>query len=173
MNIVEKDFLHILNNYGHDVLVAHANKQIRCSCYDALTGSADRNCPFCLGLGYVTTIKKYKTRERDMSIDESRPTSQGSLSFGEIVVENKAYYFYKNVPIKEQDLIIEVEWEGERPVYNGGTIYEVSHVDEHRYLRGEIAYYKVTMKSQPVLKTIRGIKAVRKANETIYQLAEE
>ena len=142
------------------------------SCYNSVTGSADRSCPSCYGLGYVTSIRKYRTRERDLSINESRPTSRGSLSFGELAIENKAYYFYKDVPIKEQDIIIEVKWEGEQPRYDGGDIYEVSHVDEHRYINGEVAYYKTTMKSQPVLKNIRGIQVVKKANETLYQLAE-
>lgn len=180
MNIVEKDFLHILKNYGHDVLVVHADKKERCqyffpdgrSCYNSVTGSADRSCPSCYGLGYITKVRKYRTRERDLSINESRPTSRGALSFGELTIENKAYYFYKDVPIKEQDIVIEVKWDGEQPRYDGGDIYEVSHVDEHRYVNGEVAYYKTTMKSQPVLKNIRGIQVIKKANETLYQLAE-
>lgn len=181
MNIVERDFLHILKNYGHDVLVIHADKKEDCRyvfssgrpCRSYITGSADRNCPVCHGLGYTTKIRKYRTRERDLSINESRPTSQGALGFGELIIENKSYYFYKDVPIKDQDLILEVEWEGEQPIYKGGDIYEISHVDELRYVNGEIAYYKTTMKSQPIQKKIRGIQVVKKANETLYQLAEK
>ena len=114
MNIVEKDFLHILKNYGHDVLVVHAEKKERCeyffpggrSCYNSVTGSADRSCPICYGLGYIPKVRKYRTRERALSINERRPTSQGSLSFGELAIENNVYYFYKDVPIREQDIII-------------------------------------------------------------------
>ena len=172
MNQVEKTFNHIMKTYGHNVLVLHQDKKTRCSCFDAVTGSASRSCPFCFGLGYVPIIKSHRTRNVDMSANDSLPFVGESQLFGNLTIANRSYYFHKNAGIKEHDLIIEVEWDGGRPVYTGRGIYSVSHVDPLRFTGGEISYYKIYVKDEPINKNIRGFKAVKKASGTTYQLAE-
>lgn len=193
MNKLEETMSHILTNYGHDVLVVHVNSKEKCSCYDPATGSpntrvitnadgkkvrkpipkAQQPCPYCFGTGTVPQIKKYRTRYKDARIPQSNAFMEQLMPFGGISVDAKVYYFDKHVKITEKDLIVEVDWKGDRPIYNGGGIFEVAHVDPLRYIGGEINHYRVYTKGKPINKSIRAIRIVKRANEIYYELAEK
>lgn len=172
MNRLEETFQRIMRDYGHDVLIVHNDKDEKCSCYEPLTGSVDRLCPYCFGTGHVAQIKKYRTRDIGARSPQSNTSLKKSESFGEMAIASKTYFFYKERDLREGDLIIEVGWDGIRPVYNDGPIQQISHIEPIRYLQGETVYYKVYVEDQPVNKTIRGIQVVKKAGEVQYQLAE-
>lgn len=171
MNPKEK-FREILEEYGHYVLVLHHDKTTVCCCYDKVTGSASRKCPYCFGMGYIPVVKKYLTRNIDGSISDTVPRSGDVQNFGAMYVENKHFYFEADVPIKEQDLIIEVDWDGIQPVYNNRGVFEVSHMHPFRYEKGDIVYKKVSVKDKPVNKHIRGFQIAKHAGEIAYRLAE-
>lgn len=172
MNQLEETFQRIMNDYGHDVLIVHNDKDEICSCYDPATGSVLRACPYCFGTGHVAQIKKYRTRHLDANVPESNVYLNTPRNFSEISTGAKIYFFYKDQDIRVGDLIVEVDWEGIRPVYKGGSIYEIAHTHENRYLNGEVLYYKTFTKEQPINKSIRGFQVVKRAGEVQYQLAE-
>lgn len=172
MNSLEKQFNDILEVYGHDMLLLHSDKKTVCTCFDKLTGSSDRYCPFCFGMGTVPVIEKHRVRDMDMKIPDSMPYIANQQLFGEMAVTARAYFFKKDVTIKENDLIIDVDWQGQTPVYVDGGIYEVSHIDPQRFINGEITFQKVYVKDQPIKKSIRGFKIVQQAGRVLYQLAE-
>ena len=173
MNKLETTFQHIMNTYGHDVLLIHNEKNEPCSCYEKLTGSYKRDCPYCFGRGLVPEIRKYRTRYVDANVPESNVFLTTPQEFGQMSLSSKSYFFYKETKITEGDLIVEVDWDGIKPVYNRGGIYEVSHINHLRYLDGKPVYLKAFVRDKPINKSIRGIAVVKKAGEISYQLAED
>lgn len=196
MNKLEQTMDHILKKYGHDILLIHTGGKERCSCYDPATGSVNTKkvrqtvngktsykvvqmtreeapCPYCMGTGWVSTIKRYTTRYKDARIPQSNAFMEQQMGFGEMSVEAKLYYFDKHTTVTEGDIILEVDWEGDRPIYNGGGAFEVSHVDPLRYIGGKINHYRVYTKSDPIDVDIKGIRIVKKAGEVQYELAEK
>lgn len=172
MNKLEETFQHIMSEYGHDVLVIHNDLNEVCSCYDYATGSATRGCPYCFGTGHVAQIKKYRTRYVNANVPESNVFLTNSQTFGSLSIGAKSYFFYKDKKIKVGDLIMEVDWDGDRPIQTDGGIYEISHIDKLRYLNGDTVFYKVYVKEQPINKSIRGIQVLEENKELRYQLAE-
>lgn len=172
MNKLEEKFQYIMKEFGHDVLVLHNDKNEVCSCYDPVTGSINSKCPYCFGIGHVPQIKKYRTRYKDARIPQSNAFMMTNEPFGEMSVDAKVYYFYKDKVLKEGDLIIEVDWEDDRPVYKGRGVRQVAHVDPLRYIGGEINHYRVYVKGEPIDMEIRGIQIVRRAGQIEYILAE-
>ena len=173
MNKLEETFQKIMQDYGHDVLILHNGRDETCSCYHKVTGSPKRSCPYCFGTGKVSQIKKYRTRYIDVNVPESNVFLNTPLDFGPMSVGAKAYFFYKDKNLRVGDLIMEVGWDDIRPYDTGDGIYEISHIDKIRYLKGEVVYYKVFVKEQPVNRNIRGFQVLRRAGEVQYQLAED
>lgn len=173
MNKLEETFQRIMRDYGHDVLVMHNHLDEVCSCYDYATGSATRHCPYCFGTGHVSQIKKYRTRYVDANVPESNVFLTNTQTFGSMSVGAKSYFFYKDKKLKVGDLIMEVDWEGDRPVQGAGGIYEISLINKLRYLDGKTVFYKVFVKEQPINKSIRGFQIIEENNELRYQLAED
>lgn len=173
MNKLERDFNGILEKYGHSILLLHSDKKTYCSCYDRLTGSVDRNCPYCFGMGTIPSIEKHLVRDIDSRPPESLPYIANQQQFGEMAVAGRSYFFKNNVNLIEGDLIIEVDWQGDFPIYTGRGIYKISHIDPARFENGKITYYKAYVKDQPIKKTIRGFKIVQQANGVGYQMAEK
>lgn len=172
MNNLEITFQKIMREYGHDVLVVHNDINEICSCYDPVTSSPSRNCPYCFGTGKVSQIKKYRTRYVDASVPESNVFLNTPQDYGPISVGAKTYFFYKDKKLKVGDLIVEVEWDSSKPLYNDDAIYEISHIEKIRYLNGKVVYYRAYVKEQPINKEIRGIQIVSRAGDVQYQLAE-
>lgn len=172
MQSAEREFNLILENYGHAILLLRQTTKVRCSCYDALTQAADRACPYCFGLGAVPVAEKHLTRDVDLGSLNSLPYISNQQLYGELAVGSRSYFFKKDVKVKESDLIIDVTWNGNQPVYTGGYILEVSHIDPQRFLNGEIAFQKVYVKDQPVQKSIRGFKIIQAYGATSFQVAE-
>lgn len=173
MNSLEKSFNGILDKYGHSILLVHTDKKTTCSCFNKLTGMAQKSCPVCFGLGTVPVIKKEITRDMDVQVPMSLPFIQNQYGFGDMAIPARSYFFKKHVELKEDDLIVEVEWNGEQPVYTGSGIYEIAHIDPQRFINGELTFLKVYVKDQPVKKKIRGINIVNKAGEITYQFETE
>lgn len=167
MNQLEQQFRSFMGLYGYPVLLLHTKDTMPCTCFDEVTGSADRDCPFCFGMGTVPVITKETTRDTD----SGTPAIAQAL-FGEVSVPERAYYFYKETQVKPDDLIIDVDWQGSVPVHTGRGIYEVSHVDPARFIKGEVVFQKVYVKDQPIEKHIRGFNITQRAGQVLYQMAE-
>lgn len=172
MNQLEIQFRSFMKKYGHHVLLLHSDSKMTCTCVDKVTGSADRGCPYCFGMGSVPLITKEVTRDIDLGTPDGMPFLGSQQLFGDLSVPARAYFFHKDTKISHDDLIIDVDWNGQIPVYNGKGIYEVSHIDPARYLGGEIVFQKVYVKDRPIMKNIRGFTITQRAGQVLYQLAE-
>lgn len=169
-----KKFEGILEQYGYNVLVLHKDKKTSCTCFDEKTQSADRLCPFCFGLGSVPVITKETIRELDSSVPMTLPLITQTNAYGALAVATRAYFFKREAKIGEQDLIIDVSWQGNLPVYENKGIYEINHIDPQRFLKGELIFQKAYVKDTPINKKIRGFKVVETAHGQLrYFMAEE
>ena len=168
---LKNEFDNILKQYGHDVLLISQTK-IRCTCYNALTGSTDRKCPYCFGTSYIPKITKEITREEDSNISSSLSMISDFQTFGEMIVTGRYYFFKNDVEVKANDLILDVDWKGNRPIHVGRPVLKVSHVDRKRFINGEVVFQKVYTKTQPILRDIRAINIINRHNKTYYYLSE-
>jgi hypothetical protein len=171
---LRKEFDAILEQYGYPVLVVRSERKLRCSCWNEKTQEADRECPVCFGLGWTPIIEKHMTRSMDTSVPESLAMLGAETpSFGPISVPGRFYYMRYNALLRPTDLIVDVDWTDRgKPIYNGGGIYEVSHVDPKRFERGELIYNKVYVKDEPVEKQIRGIRIANANGIKNYEIME-
>jgi hypothetical protein len=153
------EFDQILIGYGRPILLVRSDRKIRCSCWDEKTQSSDRECPVCFGVGYVPVIEKHSARSMDTSVPETLAMLGEQGSFGELAVPGRQYYMRYDCKVASGSLIVDVDWSPTgKPIYNGGGVYNVSHVDDKRYERGQIVYRKAYCKDEPVEKEIRGIR---------------
>lgn len=168
---LKQKFRDILDEYGYDVLVVRQNKAMRCSCFEEKTQSVDRKCPFCFGIGYVPTITRETIRDKETGIPMSLPLITKSNRYGNLAIGTRAYYFLPEVKLSENDLIIDVDWEGDIPVYVNRGMYAIAHIDPQRFKAGELVFQKVYVKDRPIDKSIRGFKIIEKYGQTYYQMA--
>ncbi|MFS1019741.1 MULTISPECIES: hypothetical protein [Enterococcus] len=170
---LKNKYKEIISKYGYDILLLQQNKKRRCSCYDEKTQSADRRCPFCYGLGYVSTITRQKIRDIDSGVPVTLPLITATNTYGGLSVATRAYYFLPEATLTENDLIIDVEWQGDTPIYTGKGIYQIAHIDPQRFEGGELIFNKAYVKDTPINKQIRGFKIVQDNNKVFYELSEE
>lgn len=171
---VRLEFNKILAQYGYPVLVVRQNTKLRCSCWNEKRQESDRECPICFGLGFVPIVEKHTTRDADTQVPQTLPMITVDSKFGGMSVPGRQYFFQHDFPGSIMDLIVDVEWsETGKPVYNGGGIYQISHIDPQRFERGETVFRKVYVKDQPVEKSIRGIRIANVNGITNYEIAME
>lgn len=173
MKTLKQEFESILSEYGYPALLVRSEQKVRCSCYDRKTQSSSRTCPTCFGLGFVPLVEKHTVREMDTGVPMAYPLISEGASFGEMSVGGRAYFFLPDVNISPGDLILDVSWKKGFPVLNGGSIWEVSHVDPQRFKKGEPVFNKVYVKENPVEMKIRGFHIRQVENITSYELIKE
>lgn len=164
------EFEEILRQYGHNCLLVREDKKIRCSCWNEKTQESDRECPVCFGLGWNPIIEKHTVRNSDTSVPETLAMLGEDGSFGGLAVPGRFYYMKHDVNVAQGSLIVQVGWAGNKPVYQGGGIYEVSHIDDFHFENGEVTYKKVYVKDQPIEKEIRGIRISHSSGILNYEL---
>lgn len=168
------EFEKILDEYGHYVLLVHADKTERCSCFDEKTQEACRRCPVCSGVGYVNTVEDVLTRDVDTAVPESLVLLERAGGMGGMSIPGRQYYFKNEVSVGVGDLIVDVEWYDDgRPYYTNGGIYEISHIDPNRFKGGEHVFHKVYCKDEVINKHIRGIRIVERYGIKNYEIAVE
>ena len=169
---LKRRFDNILEKYGHETLVLHSNREIRCVCMDKLTGSVDVSCPFCFGMGSIPEITRELTREQDSNLSNALSFISDTQLFGEMSIPGRFYFFKTEVDIDAHDLILDVDWVNDLPVYSGRGLYEVSHVDRKRFEDGEFTFQKVYTKTTPIMPNIRTINILERYGKQFYYLEE-
>lgn len=173
MKTLKQEFEDILKEYGHPVLLVRSEKKVRCSCYDRKTQSSPRTCPKCFGFGFVPLVEKHTIREMDTGVPMAYPLIAEQGQMGDMSVGGRAYFFLPNADIRPGDLIMDVAWKKGYPVLDGGSIWEVSHVDGQRFSKGELIFQKVYVKENPVEMKVRGFHIRQVENVTSYELIKE
>ena len=171
---LRQEFDDILETYGHNVLIVRSDRTLRCTCWNEKTQDADRECPICFGKGWVPVIEKHTVRTQDTDNETALPAQgQGASKIGDVATPGRLYFARYNMVIRSTDLIVDVDWsETGRPIYNGGGIYEVSHVEPMRFDRGRVIFQNVYVRDEPVEKIIRGINIVNTNGIKNYVLIE-
>lgn len=172
---LREEFDEILREYGFNVLVVKSDKKLRCSCWDEKRQEADRECPVCFGKGWVPVVEKHTVRSMDTSVPETLTMlGQDTPKIGSVAIPGRLYFTRYNIRLAPTDLIVEVDWtDSGKPIYNGGGIYEVSHVDPKRFNQGRLIYHRTFVKDEPVEKKIRGIRITNTNGIMNYEIMEE
>lgn len=147
--------IQIINDYGSRLLIIERDQMKRCNCVDSLTMAADKNCPICIGSGFVSRARETKARMKSM---ETSLTSTDSLkpSVGAFATISRYFYFRHDDLIKEEDYIIITDWENDQPqINNRSEICKVTYVDPIRGDNGRIEYLRVIAFSEPTNTKIR------------------
>jgi len=152
---LRKEFEELLKEFGDWALLVKIDSKNRCKCVESLSMSPDPSCKRCLGSGYITKAEKINARSRQSSSQDVLPKTLSNRSVGEIAVGIREFYVDFNVRIKQKDLLVFCEWDGEVPLFNEYTLmYEVLNVDPLRADReggvARLEYLRATTQSNPV-----------------------
>jgi len=166
------EFEGILKDFGHNVLLIRSDTQLRCTtCWSDKTQEASRECPVCFGLGYVPIVEKHTVRVEDSSIAISYPDMAQGFKFGEMATPGFRYFMKHDAKVSIGDLIMEVEWtDSGKPVYNGGYLSSINHIDRKRWEGGQVIFQKVYTSDEPIEKEIRGIRIVNSNGIKNYEI---
>ena len=149
------EFAEILDEYGYDFLVVKRDSEVKCSCFDEKTLSADRECPICYGLGTTVKVEKHVCRELDITTGDYAAKKNQVQNYGEVGLIGRKFFFQPQAKLAEGDLIVEVNWSPTgKPIWNKGHIFEVANVDPQRFEKGELIFYAVLVKDTNVEKDI-------------------
>lgn len=170
MRSLSEEFQDILREYGYEALLVRQKRKTRCSCYDEKTQSADRECPFCFGLGWVPIVEKHTIREMESTIPETLPLIAQLKDFGEMSVGARAYYMLPDVEVEPTDLIMDVGWHKDIPLMKEGEIWEVAYVDVFRFEDGSPIFKKVYVKNEPVEMQVRGFHILKRDGVVSYEI---
>ena len=159
------EFQSIMQEYGRPILLLHKDETKRCPCWNDTYGTASKECPICLGLGYVFTLERHMARTVIQSIPETLPRINRSLAPAEISITSRIFFTTHDVIAKEKDLIIDTSWSGDKAIIDPYTgVYEVGYVEPERGDNGRIEYIKIFTKIDPVEHSFRLQDVVRRYN---------
>jgi hypothetical protein len=125
-------------------------------------------------MGWVPTVEKHTARNQTTGPANSLAVAMQQGALGDMNVIGRQYYMRYDARVKEQCMIVEVDWSPSgKPIYNGGGVYEVTQVDRKVFENGQVAFQKVYCKDEPVQKQIRGIRIANVNGITNYEIAME
>jgi len=101
---MRREMVSWLNEHGHWGVVRVAILGQKCSCTDEETGEPTTDCTLCLGTGRAYTDHVVKMDKRIVTPDFLVDSSAGEVGVGVL-----KFYFERYVPVKRDDLILEVE----------------------------------------------------------------
>lgn len=136
----------LLQDYGHYILLIRQDKKVK------IPKSYKNN----LGLRYAYTIEKHICRSETASVPETLPRiNQGQLP-GEMAIASKMFYLKHDVRPQKGDLIVEIEWDKDKPIIDEYTsIYEINYPEPLRGDGGRIEYFRVACRLDPIESTLR------------------
>lgn len=133
----------LLNEFGFSVLLRRSNKNLRCSCWSHITDSADKDCLYCMGSGYVSAVEKHITMQK-------RGKASLDMTNASIIIDDHiSFYFRYKVHPVVNDTIYLVGWSGDHPT-NVISSYEIDRAEAFRGDYGRIEFYKCTCINEPV-----------------------
>lgn len=146
-----KDYETIVEEYGSYYLIVRTNKKLRCSCVDSLYSSPKKDCPICLGTGYLHRVERIKGRSVEGNVPETLAMSLKDVTPGILSVAARTFYLHhESIPTKK-DLLITCDWNGLRPVFDDYTnIYEISTAEPLKGSGGRTEFFRVSTKKDPI-----------------------
>lgn len=162
------EFNQILDEFGHDVLVAFQSKRIRCSCWNERNEEADGDCPVCLGTGWTIQVKKARTRRSNGTIQSQRS------DIGTYLNTESRFFFPAETFLRPGDLIVEADWSASgHPIYRDHPVWEVRQSVPERWRNGEIIYYTTQVDNEATHQQIKGVRVTSRFDTAQYELVPE
>ena len=143
---IKKHFDEVLNRYGHQVIYARRDLDIRCECYNEISRESDIRCDKCLQTGYKISYERVRSRRRIVTVVETNVALRLTYETGIKTPKAYLYYFPSELAPKEADLILEVE---EKENSNKAKVkekYIISVAEGMRDVHGEISFYQTYSK---------------------------
>jgi len=166
------DFSRLFDEYSNDAVLIRNDRKKTCKCVDALTLSPNDKCQVCLGTGYINQAEKVRIRSKATSSSDTLPKIVNFATVGNIGVALREFFMEYTVRPLRSDLIIFCEWDGLKPVFDEYTeIYEVNNAEPMRGERGQIEFFKVLAKSDPINMTVRFNNLQKNADKMTYYIA--
>lgn len=167
---LRQEIRELLEESGHYVLLQRTSRKLRCVCWDEkmqessierymqsmrLATTPHKECPKCLGSGWVSRIERVLTR-RQLASDIISLTSRiQSLEIGKQTFDNKLFFFEHNVNPRDGDYILEVGWDGIKPTHLINS-YRIQVSNDLREKQGRIEFWQVITKEDNIGTGIKG-----------------
>lgn len=167
---LRKEFAEILDESGHYILLQRTSRKLRCVCWDEklqessikkykeymrLLDTPHKECPKCLGSGWVSRIERVRTR-RQLASDIISMTSRiQTLDIGKQTFDNLLFFFEHNIQPKEGDYIFEVGWDGIKPTHLIKS-YSIQVANDLRQHEGRIEFWQAVTKEDNIGTGIKG-----------------
>jgi hypothetical protein len=146
---LRREFKNLIENYGSYYLIVKANRQRECKCVDQLYKTPKKECPICLGTGFINAVEKIKGRDTMSSMPVSLPRIGEMAEPGVISIPARDFYLEYTARPEAQDLLIICEWNGLRPIFDEYTeIHRIGYVQPLRGDNGRIEYFLASAEGQ-------------------------
>lgn len=140
-------FAEILKDHGHDVLLLHADKRVKCPrCWSSVNAEPLSDCPYCLGTGYAYRLSRRRTRTSPLTISyNSMGAAMAGLIYQQVTgpanmrSDIDAFYFTHDTDIGVDDYILTCTFKNGR-VKDITGVYQVMRYDLVRGDRGRVEY---------------------------------
>lgn len=145
---LKREFDKTIANYGHPIFLVRSDQTMRCRCYDSLTGSTKRDCPYCFGTGYVSRVEKHRVVDASLMPKQTMANAGVTAIFGDAMQGIRIFYMKSEVRPMPDDIIIETEFDEQgRPIVPTRSplvgVYTVGSVEPQRLEGGRIIFYKM------------------------------
>lgn len=167
---LRKEFREILDESGHYVLLQRTSRKLRCVCWDEkmqessiekymksmkLLNTNHKECPKCLGAGWISRIERVLTRRQLASDIISMTSRLQTLEIGQQTFDNKLFFFEHNIQPREGDYILEVGWDGTKPTHLINS-YLIQISNDLRQRQGRIEFWQTVTKEDNIGTGIKG-----------------
>jgi len=142
---LREEFNKIIKKYGRPIVYGRCDRRIKCVCTDSLNPSP--LCKKCFGTGYKVVFQRCFVRSVSASVPEALVGILRNEEIGFVQPDAWIYYFQYYVHPKAGDLILEVEWDGDK-VKSYKKRYVITHVEPKYKESGRVIYYKVVARAE-------------------------
>ncbi|WP_067924175.1 hypothetical protein [Alicyclobacillus shizuokensis] len=136
----------LFDRFSYKIVYVRRNRKFKCTCYSERSGEGDPSCPKCFGTGNVVTIETVRTRRRFQTIPETLPGAGKYTSAGTFSIQAYVYYFEAGTNPQMGDLILEVDWDQDKPIGVREKLY-ISTIQTMQEFEGNPAFYQVYARS--------------------------
>lgn len=169
---LRKEIAEIMRDYGHDAILIRVDRKQQCTCVDSATLSANKECPVCLGTGFLHVGERVRVRTvMSSNTGDILPRVLTQTAIGPAGVSGRILYLQHTVRPKKQDLFILCEWVDNQPVFDEYTeILPVNNAEPLRGDQGRIEYFAVSCQTDSVESGARLHNIGHNASSTLYRM---
>lgn len=133
----------LFDEYSHPVVYVRRDERFRCSCYVERSGEPSPDCPRCFGTGNVVQLEKIRTRRTISSVPETLIGVNKLQEAGKVSPTAYVYYLEFDIEPKDNDYILEVEWDDNQLPTIIKEKHLISAVEPIYGYKGRTEFYQV------------------------------